>query len=229
MRHAASQVLAWVALPLLAACGGEPPVSEPPTAEAAPEKAPAPTTTEITPEQEAWWRALKALCGNAYAGRLVSNDTADADIANEPMVLHVRECSEDRISIPFHVGENRSRTWVITLSEAGIALKHDHRHIDGEIDAITQYGGHTVTAGKATIQHFPADDFSKELFDEQQIPDSKMNVWSFAIIPDKRFSYILRRPNRWFQADFDLSTPVTIPPDPWGHPALETESPETES
>ena len=45
--------------------------------------------------------------------------------------MHVRECSEDAIRIPFHVGEDRSRTWVVTRTANGLRLKHDHRHEDG--------------------------------------------------------------------------------------------------
>ena len=28
--------------------------------------------------------------------------------------MHVRDCSERELRIPFHVGDDRSRTWVVT-------------------------------------------------------------------------------------------------------------------
>jgi hypothetical protein len=55
--------------------------------------------------------------------------------------MHVRTCSENALRIPFHVGDDHSRTWVITRTENGLRLKHDHRHEDGSEDAVTQYGG----------------------------------------------------------------------------------------
>ena len=47
------------------------------------------------------------------------------------LVMHVRDCSADEVRIPFWVGEDHSRTWVVTRTETGLRLKHDHRHEDG--------------------------------------------------------------------------------------------------
>jgi len=55
--------------------------------------------------------------------------------------MEVRSCTEEEIRIPFHVGEDRSRTWVLSRSDSGFRLVHDHRHEDGSADAITGYGG----------------------------------------------------------------------------------------
>jgi len=72
-----------------------------------------------------------------------------------------RRCDETQLQIPFHVGEDASRTWLITKTGSGLSLKHDHRHSDGTEDTLTQYGGHTVDAGWAQVQSFPADQYSK--------------------------------------------------------------------
>jgi hypothetical protein len=171
----------------------------------------------LAPAQEAWWESLRGLCGEAYAGALAHGEAADDAFAGQPMTLHVRRCEDERIEIPFHVGEDRSRTWVVSRTATALELKHDHRHEDGTEDEVTWYGGHTDSPGTEVAQLFPADEYSKELFAEHGLPQSAANVWSLEIVPGERFSYLLRRPGRHFQVDFDLTEPVAPPPPPWGH------------
>lgn len=159
---------------------------------------------------------LNALCGNAYEGRVVTTDAADRDFASSRLVMHVRDCAPDAVRIPFHVGENRSRTWVITRTASGVRLKHDHRHEDGSEDALTQYGGDSAAPGTATRQEFPADQFSRDMFVAQDIAVSATNVWAVEIVPSRLFAYELRRPNRFLRVEFDLTRPVAAPPPPWG-------------
>jgi hypothetical protein len=130
--------------------------------------------------------------------------------------MHVNGCSADAVRIPFHVGTDRSRTWVITRTAQGLRLKHDHRHEDGTPDARTQYGGDTATAGTAARQEFPADRYSRELFVREKIPQSVTNVWAMEVQPGRSFAYELRRPGRYFRVEFDLTRPVAPPPPPWG-------------
>ncbi len=170
----------------------------------------------VGPQQQFFDRLL-ALCGNAYEGRVTSPPTeADRDFAASRLVMHVRTCSANEVRIPFHVGDNRSRTWVISRTTAGLRLKHDHRHEDGSEDVLTQYGGDTVTTGTARRQEFPADQFSKDLFVRQNIPQSVPNVWAVEVAPGQMFAYELRRPGRFFRVEFDLTRPVSPPPAPWG-------------
>ena len=97
--------------------------------------------------------SLSALCGKAFEGRIASPPVAaDAGFAGKRLVMHVRECSAGTIRIPFHVGEDRSRTWVVTRLPGGYRLKHDHRHANGSEDKLTQYGGDTVAQGTAARQ-----------------------------------------------------------------------------
>jgi len=185
-----------------------------------------------------WWSHLSALCGKAFDGRMVSSDPVDAAFAEQTMTMHVRLCEERRLEIPFNVGENRSRTWVLTRSGEGVRLQHDHRHEDGSEDEVTLYGGSSqATDGQATdgagvdgegpasqdsgtalARHFPADPYSKRLFEAHGLEVSVENVWTMELVPGERFSYILRRPERHFQVDFDLTHEVEPPPAPWGHP-----------
>lgn len=166
--------------------------------------------------QSAFMANLSALCGKAFAGRLVTTDAADADMAGKAMVMHVRTCAPGSVRVPFHVGEDRSRTWVITQTPEGLRLKHDHRHEDGSEDALTQYGGDTANAGTAVRQEFPVDDFSIGLFTRSGRLVSVTNVWAVELAPGRTFAYELRRSNRHFRVEFDLSKPVAPPPPPWG-------------
>jgi len=148
---------------------------------------------------------LKTLCGKTYEGRMVTNDPADADFAGKKLVMGDVACSQVEVAIPFAVGENRSRTWLITHTAIGVRLKHVHRHDDGQEDKVSRYGGDTVAAGTAMRQEFPADELSKQLFTANKLERSLTNVWAVEIIPGKLFAYELRRPNRFFRVEFDLT------------------------
>lgn len=168
------------------------------------------------PEPDTLFSALGALCGQAFEGEVVSTDPRDDDFASQRLVMHVRECGEDELRVPFHVGEDRSRTWVITrLDDGRLRLKHDHRHEDGSEDVLTQYGGTSEAPASGLSVDFPADQESRDLFEREGIPDSMQNTWTMAI-EDGAFIYALNRPNRNFEARFDLTQPVEAPPAPWG-------------
>ncbi|MDG2522245.1 hypothetical protein P7B02_11900 [Caulobacter segnis] len=166
------------------------------------------STPSAASTQDAFFRNLTALCGKRFAGKLVSSDAADAAMRSQSMLMHVRDCSATQIRIPFQVGADRSRTWVITRTEAGLRLKHDHRHEDGTEDALSQYGGDTADAGSAMRQAFPADAFSKTLFTTKGNPASVTNVWAVEVLPGEAFTYSLARQNRDFRVRFDLSKPL---------------------
>lgn len=183
--------------------------------------------------QDQFWAALSSHCGKAYAGGLASNEEADADMRGMDMAMHVRECSDERIAIPFHIRQpdgswNRSRTWLITRTADGLRLKHDHRHEDGSEDDVTMYGGDTAAPGSARVQDFPVDAESVAMFEREGLGVSVTNVWRVAVDPagagggaeTPRFEYRLMREGahaRDFRVSFDLSRPVPAPPAPWGH------------
>jgi hypothetical protein len=166
-----------------------------------------------TPDpQLVFWDELQELCGLAFEGRLVESVPPDPSFEGQRMVMHVRECDRAEVRIPFHVGEDRSRTWVVTPTATGLRLKHDHRHEDGSEDEVTQYGGDTSGRGEATAQDFRADAHTAEL-----IPAAATNVWTIELHPDSLFAYALRREgaDRRFRVEFDLTRPVDPPPAPW--------------
>ena len=169
----------------------------------------------------AFFSGLLALCGQAFEGRVVSSDPVDAAMAAQRLVVHVRECSADEIRMPFHVGADRSRTWVLTRSDAGLRLEHRHRHEDGTPDPLTRYGGEAAPGGSARLQRFPADAVSRQLFRDRGRPDAVANTWTLELRPGA-LVYALARPAqgnapaRRFRVEFDLGTPVAPPPAPWG-------------
>lgn len=141
--------------------------------------------------------------------------------------MHVRRCSSTRVEIPFHVGMDRSRTWVLTRTAAGLRLKHDHRHEDGSPDPVTNYGGDTAPGGAesgtggdtAGRQSFPVDGESIATFRKNGLDRSVTNIWTIEV-DETRFAYQLRRPPgptaRYFRVEFDLTKPLPTPPAPWG-------------
>lgn len=173
---------------------------------------------------DAFMARIAVHCGQAFAGRIVANEPAAPDdpFDGKALVMHVRECGPGELKVPFHVGDDHSRTWVLTRTETGLRLKHDHRHEDGSDDAVTMYGGDTTAPGTPLRQEFPVDAFSIEMFEREGLNVSVTNTWAMEIEPGERFLYELSRPGgRLFQVEFDLATPVPAPPTPWGHPHLE--------
>lgn len=200
MRIVSSAVLVLI---LASGCGGDP--------------AP-PDSSQTAGAAGAFMERLARYCGQAFEGRVVANDPADPNdpFAGQRLVMHVRECDDGEIKVPFHVGADRSRTWILTRVDDGLRLKHDHRHEDGTDDVLTMYGGDTAEAGTAGRQQFPVDQFSKDLFEREGRQVSMTNVWAMEIEPGETFVYELARPGRLFRVAFDLTTPVDPPPAPWG-------------
>jgi len=178
-----------------------------------------------TAPADAFMAAIAAHCGQAYAGRVVEDTPAPTGkdpFGGQRLVMHVRGCADPahELRIPFHVGDDHSRTWVLTRTENGLKLKHDHRHADGSPDAITLYGGDSKPPGTAARQQFPADGESVAMFRRADMLASTHNTWAMEIDPDQTFVYELTRPEgRRFRVAFDLSKPVPLPPAPWGDQA----------
>lgn len=180
------------------------------------------TTAQAQTPADGFMAALATHCGQAFAGRVVANQpaspTPDA-FEGKALVMHVRGCDAptQELRVPFHVGDDHSRTWVLTRTATGLRLKHDHRHEDGTPDATTMYGGDTRDAGSVQRQSFPVDAESVALFQREGLSASLDNTWAMELEAGKRFVYELSRPGgRLFQVEFDLTTPVALPPAPWG-------------
>ena len=160
-----------------------------------------------------FWKELQKLCGKAFTGTLAAAPADDTTFKDKALVMHVRSCEADRIRIPFMVGDDRSRTWILTHKANRIELRHDHRHADGKPDKVTMYGGWTTSVGMPTRQTFPADEQTVNV-----IAAAAPNVWWIDVTPGETFSYNLRRmgSERYFSIKFDLKTAIKAPEAPWG-------------
>lgn len=158
-----------------------------------------------------FWENLQKQCGKSFTGE-VKEGAANDTFREKKLVMHVRNCDKNTIRIPFFVGDNKSRTWVLTYEKDRIQLKHDHRHEDGSEDKVTQYGGSTTNSGSSMLQFFPADQETSNL-----IPNAAANVW-WITLDETSFTYNLRRigSDRLFTVKFDLTKTVATPPAPWG-------------
>lgn len=164
---------------------------------------------EAADPQAAFMARLNALCGQRFEGRVVTDDPADAAFRDNRLLMHVRDCSADEVGIPFAVGEDRSRRWVVTRTGRGLRLKHDHRDPEGVIHGYHMYGGDTAGPGTAGRQEFPVDRESIDQFVAGGATVSTTNVWAVEVHPGRMFAYELRRPEgRFMRVEFDLTRPV---------------------
>ena len=176
----------------------------------------------VTEPYAQFFSNLQPYCGKAYAGRITANQppsTTPDPFEGKALIMHVRGCDDPsrEIRIPFHVGDDHSRTWVISRTPNGLRLKHDHRHTDGSPDAMTMYGGESTSPGTTKRQEFPVDAESVALFRREGSAASLTNTWAVEIVPGKSFVYELSRPGgRLFRVEFDLTKPVATPSVPWG-------------
>lgn len=164
-----------------------------------------------------FFQQLAAKCGNAYTGALLKKpDFVELFSGTEEMQMHFRRCDETRLEIPLHIEDetdgswNRSRTWILTLHEDGLELRHDHRRVDGSDSANTMYGGFSVGEGTATEQLF------------QSMPRTEaageFRGWRIIHEPGQRYTYGTTSLDGYIIAfTFDLSETIEAPPAPWGH------------
>jgi hypothetical protein len=160
---------------------------------------------KLSKEEKGFFENISKLCGQNFEGRVVFPDDPSDPFAGSKLVMRVEKCDRSEIHIPFDVGENRSRTWIISKTKDGLLFKHDHHHEDGTPEDLTMYGGLADGKGSAFEQSFPADAQTAAM-----LPEAVTNVWTLKMSEDgTTFSYVLKRhDNLRFHADFDLTKPV---------------------
>jgi hypothetical protein len=172
-----SKAVTFLLLPfLIMACSGE-------------------SETDLTPQIEAdspqgeFFAHLFELCGETFSGEATFPDDPGHELVGVELNATIETCTEEEIRIPFHAGEDESRTWVLSRTDRGLQLKHDHRYPDGTAHDTTDYGGYANNEGTATEQYFPADEQTAEM-----IPEASTNVWKLEIEPETgRLIYNLER------------------------------------
>lgn len=162
----------------------------------------------INSPQTDFIKNLSAFRDNHYAGKVVFPEGEKNPFNGQALKIHFAKCDASEVRIPFQVGNDKSRTWVLTLDEKGLLLKHDHRHEDGTPDKITMYGGYAKANGTAVSQAFPADEHTATL-----IPAAATNEWTLKLSDDKKsLSYMLSRNGELrFHAVFDLTEKIAHP------------------
>ena len=132
---------------------------------------------------------VRKLCGKRFEGATeFPKDEPGHPLAGKKLIISVEQCSENEIRIPLQAGEDKSRTWILTLRDGRLLLKHDHRHADGTPDKVTMYGG-WAAEGDANRQRFPADSETAAL-----IPEAATNVWTLELdAANEQLIYALER------------------------------------
>lgn len=159
----------------------------------------------LTQAEQDFLANLATLCGNSFSGKETYTQPGRESWAEKKLVMHVRVCKDDRVHIPFHIDEDRSRTWMFLSDEKGLRFRHDHRHEDDTPEEQTLYGGYADGTGTAFIQRFPADDYTKNLLN-----DTLGRQWNIILAEDlSTLAYQLEyQGNIVFAAEFDLTMPL---------------------
>jgi len=140
-------------------------------------------------QQDSFFESLKALCQQTFTGEMTFPTEGQDSFAGKQLVATIESCSNTQIRIPFTVGQDASRTWLINKTEQGLQLKHDHRHKDGSEHEINMYGGTAIDGGSSLSQSFAADTHTATV-----IPAASTNVWTLTLSPDARkMTYHLER------------------------------------
>jgi hypothetical protein len=139
--------------------------------------------------QLAFFDSISSLCGQRYEGAMTFPTEGQDSFAGKLLVAKIDNCTESEIRIPFDVGEDRSRTWIVSKTDDGLQLKHDHRHEDGTPDEVNMYGGMAINGGSGLSQSFAADTHTAAI-----IPAASTNVWSISLnIDSTELTYHLTR------------------------------------
>lgn len=159
----------------------------------------------ISEAHQSFFNNLASLCGKSFAGTQIYRSHHASGWAHLDMVMHVEVCESDQILIPFHIGEDQSRTWMFLVEDGMLRFRHDHRYPDGTPEEETLYGGYADDSGTAFVQHFPADEYTAGLID-----GGGGNIWTIRIDEGfTTFTYRLERDGeKRMRVDFDLTNPL---------------------
>lgn len=146
-------------------------------------------SAEVSASQAAFFAMLHHFCGESFAGQATFPDDPDHELVDVDLLATVISCTDDEVRIRLRAGEDESRTWVITRTQQGLHLRHDHRYPDGTPHDLTDYGGWANDQGTATAQYFEADEQTADM-----LPEAATNVWKMAVdLEQNRLIYYLER------------------------------------
>ena len=163
--------------------------------------------------RDRFWQNLQSLCESAAEGALLQAPDEQI-LPGQRLVVHFWECGDEELRFPLHVDENRSRTWVLIHRGDHLELRHDHRNPDGTEESNTWYGATTLEPGSGNRQEFVTR--RGEVY----------GGWAMEIEPGVHFTYGTIRDGEWrHHLEFDLTTPVDLPPMHWGHETRPSQRP----
>ena len=171
-----------------------------------------PAPPAATPPQ-LFFERLSALCGGAYVGRVVSTDPADREMAASRLVVEVRECSEREVRIAYPCRQ-RPQPRLDRHAHPGGAAAQAHPPPPGRDRGCAQplwrrqrRGGRRRGGRTSPPTPSPATSSCARAFRNRSPTSGRWNS-----SPGRRLAYALRRPNRNFRVEFDLTRPIANPP-----------------
>ena len=160
----------------------------------------------IEEEPKDLFSKLRTYCGKTYPGKLLHSYAGPDFYKGKPMLIKLEYCNDNEISIPFAVGEDGSKTWKLSKTEGGFALRHQEVDEKGKPKNITNYGGDAVTdANNPFTLTFPANEETAKM-----ISVAKDNIWVLDLDDAAQtLTYTIKRgKDTRFSVVFDLNTPV---------------------
>lgn len=152
-----------------------------------------------------FFETLKALDGQTFEGETdLIVGKANDEMADARLIVRFQDWGPDELRVPFQVDDNFSRTWILTRTDKGLLLKHDHRHEDGTPDEVTSYGGWATDSGTAHQQFFLADAETRELFPHADDTAG----WTLELQPEegRLLYYVSNKGEVRYRAVFDISS-----------------------
>ncbi len=189
----------------------------------------APPACSRAPAEHALFDALQPYCGKAFGGQVLGDDTARDLYGGVPLVLHLRSCDGDTMAMPLHLGEVHGFSLRLTRNGDGLQLYHSVRRSDGSAMPLDGYGGESgggegSTASRAVFSPGPQSleidtrqggaSFAGDTHILEWRAGEETLIYGFDADPDDPAG----EPDRIYELRmaFDLSTPITPPPPPWG-------------
>lgn len=181
-----------------------------------PQPEPQPTDLQTT---RAFLANYTPFCGNVYAGKSTYTNLGENSPLNDAdLVVTFESCNETEVIMPFFVEDDRSRTWILSYTDEGLRLAHDHRYEDGTQHGANFYGG-VAMENNGAFEHYPADmnPSAQVLFfpsDARTLADRAtrvINVWSkeFDLENELYYYRLYLSGELRFEATFDLSQPIS--------------------
>lgn len=141
--------------------------------------------------QRAFFDEIRSLCGQTFGGRTILAEETDTTFEPARLYFTVEECGDNELRMPFVVGEDDSRTWILRMEDDGLSFLHEHLRPDGTEYENSGFGGHASDEGSADFQHFP--DFHAT----DETPAAERRVWRLRLDREHEiFHYYLDRGGR---------------------------------